>query len=43
MQEEEAEWRTDAPAWAIADFFKVFKDAFLMLWLIPISEKRVVY
>lgn len=40
--EQEAEWRGDAPAWAIADFFKLLKDQFLELRFIPISSRSVL-
>lgn len=40
--ENEAEWRADAPAWAIADFFEVLKGQFRELSFIPISSRLVL-
>ena len=40
--ENEAEWRADAPAWAIKDFFELLKDQFRELQFIPISSRRVI-
>ncbi|KAH7323621.1 hypothetical protein BKA65DRAFT_540257 [Rhexocercosporidium sp. MPI-PUGE-AT-0058] len=40
--ENEAEWRADAPAWAIADFFELLKDQFRQLHFIPISSRKVI-
>lgn len=40
--ENEAEWRADAPAWAIADFFEILKDQFRQLCFIPISSRVVI-
>ncbi|KAK1767570.1 hypothetical protein QBC33DRAFT_569894 [Phialemonium atrogriseum] len=40
--ENEAEWRADAPAWGIADFFEVLKDQFRELHFIPITSRNVV-
>ncbi|KAI1403244.1 hypothetical protein F4819DRAFT_237305 [Hypoxylon fuscum] len=39
--ENEADWRNDAPAWAIADFFELLKDQFRQLKFIPISPHTV--
>lgn len=39
--EKEAEWRADAPAWAVADFFEVLKDEFRGLRFIPTSSRSV--
>lgn len=38
----EQEWRTDAPAWAIVDFFELLKDQFESLDFVPISSKEVL-
>ena len=40
--ENEAEWRADAPAWAIKDFFELLKDQIRELQFIPISSRRVI-
>jgi hypothetical protein len=40
--ENEAEWRADAPAWAIADFFEILKDQFRELKFLPISSRLVL-
>ncbi|KAI0385604.1 hypothetical protein F5Y04DRAFT_246250 [Hypomontagnella monticulosa] len=40
--ENEADWRNDAPAWAIADFFELLKDQFRELNFIPISPYTVI-
>ncbi|PVH83224.1 hypothetical protein DL98DRAFT_585933 [Cadophora sp. DSE1049] len=40
--ENEAEWRADAPAWAITDFFELLKDQFRELHFIPISPRSVI-
>jgi hypothetical protein len=40
--EEEADWRCDAPAWAIADFFELLKDQFRELSFIPTSPRTVL-
>ncbi|KAI1772845.1 hypothetical protein F4818DRAFT_126372 [Hypoxylon cercidicola] len=37
----EADWRNDAPAWAVADFFELLKDQFRELKFIPISPHTV--
>jgi hypothetical protein len=39
----EEEWRGDAPAWAIADFFEVLKDHLRTLNFVPISSRNVLY
>ncbi|KAK3303764.1 uncharacterized protein B0T15DRAFT_569234 [Chaetomium strumarium] len=39
--EEEADWRSSAPAWAIQDFFEVLKDQFRKLHWVPISHYSV--
>lgn len=39
--ENEVDWRCDAPAWAIADFFELFKDQFRKLDWIPTSPRTV--
>ncbi|KAL7629536.1 hypothetical protein AAE478_001057 [Parahypoxylon ruwenzoriense] len=38
----EADWRADAPAWAVPDFFEVLKDQFRALHFIPISSRSVL-
>lgn len=40
--ENEAEWRADAPAWAVPDFFELLKDQFRELHFIPISSRAVL-
>jgi hypothetical protein len=40
--ENEAKWRADAPAWAIADFFEVLKNEFRELHSVPISSRLVL-
>jgi hypothetical protein len=40
--ESEAEWRADAPAWSITDFFEVLKDQFRELHFVPISSLTVL-
>jgi hypothetical protein len=39
--EREAEWRADAPAWAIPDFFELLKDQFRELNFVPVSSRSV--
>ncbi|ORY65200.1 uncharacterized protein BCR38DRAFT_432119 [Pseudomassariella vexata] len=39
--EEEAEWRAEHPAWAVADFFHLLQRQFLRLKFVPISPKTV--
>lgn len=39
--ENKAEWRADAPAWAITDFFDMLKDQFRELRFVPISSRSV--
>ncbi|KAF4553890.1 Hypothetical protein D9617_5g067650 [Elsinoe fawcettii] len=39
--EDEVEWRSETPAWAIADFFEVLKDHFRDLSYVPISSEQV--
>ncbi|KAH9985837.1 hypothetical protein F4779DRAFT_612010 [Xylariaceae sp. FL0662B] len=39
--EEEQEWRGDAPAWTISDFFQVLKDEFIALNFVPVSPRAV--
>ncbi|KAK7956391.1 uncharacterized protein PG986_005613 [Apiospora aurea] len=38
--EEEAEWRAEAEAWEITDFFEVLKGLYLELHFIPVSNKE---
>ncbi|KAI0005595.1 hypothetical protein F4779DRAFT_598215 [Xylariaceae sp. FL0662B] len=40
--ENEVDWRCDSPAWAIADFFELFKDQFRELNWIPLSPHAVL-
>src|SRR5690242_8739638 len=37
------EWRSDAPAWAVADFFEVLKNHLWTLNFVPISSRNVLY
>ena len=39
VDEEEANWRYDATAWTIPDFFEILKDQFHRLHWIPISSR----
>jgi hypothetical protein len=41
--ENEEEWRDDAPAWAVADFFEILKERFRKLDFVPISSRNVLY
>ncbi|KAK6221651.1 hypothetical protein QIS74_04523 [Colletotrichum tabaci] len=40
--ENEADWRGDAPAWTVKDFFGVLKDQFITLSFIPTSPRSVI-
>ncbi|KAI1334953.1 hypothetical protein F5Y15DRAFT_263270 [Xylariaceae sp. FL0016] len=40
--ENEADWRNDAPAWEVSEFFELLKDQFLELKFIPISPYSVI-
>ncbi|KAH7085639.1 hypothetical protein BKA63DRAFT_500056 [Paraphoma chrysanthemicola] len=40
--EAEANWRGDAPAWAIDDFFQMLKEQFRNLRFIPINSRQVI-
>jgi hypothetical protein len=40
--ENEEGWRSNAPAWAISDFFEVLKDEFRSLNFLPTNEKDVM-
>ncbi|GJD00227.1 alpha beta hydrolase fold protein [Colletotrichum higginsianum] len=40
--ENEADWRGDAPAWTVKDFFGVLKDQFITLSFIPTSPLSVM-
>jgi hypothetical protein len=40
--ENEAEWRGDAPAWKIVDFFQLLKNEFLKLNAIPTNSLEVI-
>lgn len=39
--EDEAEWRAEAPAWAVSDFFELLKDQFRRLDFVPINSTTV--
>jgi hypothetical protein len=39
--EEELEWRRNAPAWPIVDFFEMLKDEFRGLFHVPFSAQKV--
>ncbi|CAI6228037.1 unnamed protein product [Periconia digitata] len=39
---EEVEWRSEAPAWAIKDFFEVLKEEFRALRFVPLDEQTVL-
>ncbi|KAI9150512.1 hypothetical protein HJFPF1_10280 [Paramyrothecium foliicola] len=41
-EENEQEWRADGGTWSIPDFFKVFKQQFLKLNIVPLSERKVL-
>lgn len=41
-QEDEIEWRADAEAWPIGNFFELLKDRFRNLQFVPLSQERVV-
>jgi hypothetical protein len=38
VSQEEADWRYDATAWTVSDFFEVLKDQFIHLHWLPISS-----
>jgi hypothetical protein len=38
----EADWRSDGAAWAVADLFEVLKNQFCKLKFIPISSRSVL-
>ncbi|CCF34650.1 hypothetical protein CH063_01181 [Colletotrichum higginsianum] len=40
--ENEADWRGDASAWTVKDFFGVLKDQFITLSFIPMSPRSVI-
>ncbi|OHW94369.1 hypothetical protein CSPAE12_06992 [Colletotrichum incanum] len=40
--ENEADWRGDAPRWAVKDFFEILKDQFIKLSFIPINSQTVL-
>ncbi|KAK4125680.1 hypothetical protein N657DRAFT_642419 [Parathielavia appendiculata] len=40
---DEADWRSGSVAWAIPDFFELFKDLFRQLFYIPVSPRKVCY
>lgn len=41
-REEELDWRRDATAWAVPEFFEILKDQFIKLQWMPISHGAVV-
>jgi hypothetical protein len=40
--QEEADWRCDAPAWTITDFFAMLREQFEQLRFIPINGRQVI-
>jgi hypothetical protein len=40
--EKEAQWRDEGGAWAVEDFFEMFKDQFRTLQFIPVSRWNVI-
>lgn len=40
--EDEANWRGDAPAWAISDFYDMLREQFQTLRFIPINSRQVI-
>lgn len=42
LEEDEADWRAEHPAWSIADFFAILKQQFRDLVFVPVGS-RVVY
>ncbi|KAH9212056.1 hypothetical protein DL95DRAFT_426786 [Leptodontidium sp. 2 PMI_412] len=40
--ENEHEWRTDSPAWAIGDFFELLKSQYRKLNWIPVNSREVI-
>lgn len=42
QREQELEWRRDATAWAVTDFFEILKGQFINLQWMPISHRAVV-
>lgn len=42
MPENEIEWRSESPAWAIRDFFELLKKQYRELKWIPINVREVV-
>jgi hypothetical protein len=40
--QEEADWRCDAPAWTIPDFFAMLREQFEQLRFIPVNSRQVV-
>ncbi|KAK4156323.1 hypothetical protein C8A00DRAFT_30818 [Chaetomidium leptoderma] len=39
--EEEADWRAEGAAWAVADFFELLKDQFRQLCFVPLGSYTV--
>ncbi|KAK5657991.1 hypothetical protein OQA88_2545 [Cercophora sp. LCS_1] len=42
QREQELEWRRDATAWSVPEFFEILKGQFIKLQWIPISHRAVV-
>jgi hypothetical protein len=40
---EEIDWRCDAPAWTVSDFFAMLREQFEQLHFIPVCSMRVIY
>jgi hypothetical protein len=40
--QEEANWRCDAPAWTIPDFFAMLREQFEQLRFIPVNSRQVI-
>lgn len=40
--QEEVDWRCDAPAWTIPDFFAIIRDQFEQLRFIPVNSRQVI-
>ncbi|OSS48916.1 hypothetical protein B5807_07075 [Epicoccum nigrum] len=39
---EEVDWRCDAPAWTVPDFFAMLREQFEMLRFIPVNSRQVI-
>jgi hypothetical protein len=40
--DDEADWRGDAPAWTVTDFFVMLREQFLELRFLPINSRQVI-